>query len=327
MKLPEIKAIFTFAHGIVPKAVVDRDDKIVFNFKKTKTPEGNIDAYGITTSITGKHYDKIICDDFITLEDRTSKAEREKTKNVIREIQTNIIDPGKQVGFIGTPWHKNDAWKIVPEPEKYSVYDLDILSEEEIIKKRQSTTGSLYAANYELKHIIAEDALFKEANYSRWEYNIKTGVFGHLDAKFKGDHTNGLTFMHRKKDGRIQGVGFCFHNHINDKLQFVKEMWKKYYCGSLFVEENPDKGFVAEELRKLGITVTSYHEKMNKHVKIEKYLYKEWKNIDWANETDPEYINQILDYIEGQEPDDCPDSAASLIRAKFYKADDSLYNW
>ena len=57
-----------------------------------------------------------------------------------------------------------------------------------------------------------------------------------------------------------------------------------------------------------------YQEKQNKYVKISTYLRREWKNIYWLEETDRDYINQILDYTENAEHDDCPDSAASLIR-------------
>ena len=53
---------------------------------------------------------------------------------------------------------------------------------------------------------------------------------------------------------------------------------------------------------------------MNKYVKISTYLRKNWKNITWLDETDPEYINEILDYSEFADHDDSPDSAASLLR-------------
>jgi len=53
---------------------------------------------------------------------------------------------------------------------------------------------------------------------------------------------------------------------------------------------------------------------MNKYLKISTYLRKHWKNIIFLEDTDPEYINEILDYTEDAEHDDSPDSAASIIR-------------
>jgi hypothetical protein len=321
--IPVLIELFRYAHnGTEPKLKIKRDSKLQFNFKQTQTPEGNIDAYGIDTGITGKHYDLIICDDFVTIKDRVSKADRERTKLIIQEIITNIIDPGKFVKFIGTPWHKDDCWNFLHNagviPIKYDYRQTGILTENEITEKRKTITPSLFAANYELKHIASEDALFTNPNFKRWEFK-RTGIFGHLDAKYSGEHTNGLTFFRKKHDGRIQGVGFCFPDHVKNKYDFIVEKWKKYFCGTFLLEDNADKGFVADELKKRGIPVQTYHEKENKHVKITNYLYKYWTKIDWDQDTDPEYLNQILDYIEGQEPDDCPDSAASLLREKFHK--------
>ena len=58
----------------------------------------------------------------------------------------------------------------------------------------------------------------------------------------------------------------------------------------------------------------TYHESMNKHLKITTYLKGEWTKVVFVEGTDQEYINQICDYTEEAEHDDAPDSAASVIR-------------
>ena len=57
-----------------------------------------------------------------------------------------------------------------------------------------------------------------------------------------------------------------------------------------------------------------YAERANKFIKISSYLRKNWERIYWLDMTDPEYLNQIIDYTEKAEHDDAPDSAASLLR-------------
>ena len=44
------------------------------------------------------------------------------------------------------------------------------------------------------------------------------------------------------------------------------------------------------------------------------YLYSSWKDIKFLKETDEEDIRQIQSYEEKAKHDDCPDSAASVIR-------------
>ena len=68
------------------------------------------------------------------------------------------------------------------------------------------------------------------------------------------------------------------------------------------------------DLRREGENILTYHESMNKHLKITTYLKGEWKKVVFVAGTDQEYINQICDYTEDAEHDDAPDSAASCLR-------------
>ena len=43
-------------------------------------------------------------------------------------------------------------------------------------------------------------------------------------------------------------------------------------------------------------------------------MRKHWGEIEWLEDTDSDYINEILDYTENAEHDDAPDSASCLIR-------------
>ena len=87
-----------------------------------------------------------------------------------------------------------------------------------------------------------------------------------------------------------------------------------YRLGSIAVEKNADKGYVADMLRKEGLFVDEYNETTNKFIKISSYLKQEWANIRFVEETDPDYINEILDYTENAAHDDSPDSLSSLLR-------------
>ena len=59
---------------------------------------------------------------------------------------------------------------------------------------------------------------------------------------------------------------------------------------------------------------------MNKFLKITSYLKSEWKNVYFVAGTDKDYIDQICDYNENAEHDDCPDSLASTIRMLWKKS-------
>ena len=267
---------------------------------------------GIGTSITGKHADIVVTDDIVNLKDRISRAERERTKIQYMELQ-NICNRGGRFINTGTPWHKEDAISIMPNVKRYDCYSTGLITREKLDQLRQSMSDSLFAANYELKHIADKDAMFKNPKFTN-EKELIYGGLSHIDAAYDGADGTAFTILNRLKDGRIIGFGKRWDKHVDDCLNEIGVYHKLLRAGSISCEKNADKGYLAKELRGLGYHVNPYSESMNKFVKISTYLRSNWGNITWLEDTDPEYINEILDYNEFAEHDDSPDSAASLIR-------------
>jgi hypothetical protein len=110
---------------------------------------------------------------------------------------------------------------------------------------------------------------------------------------------------------------------VDDVQDEIIAVRKAFNAGRIHVENNADKGYLKKSLRAKGERVSDYHEHMNKYIKITSYLKAEWKNVIFVAGTDEEYINQICDYNENAEHDDCPDSLASLIRKMWNKKEDS----
>jgi hypothetical protein len=326
MERKEVQAVFKAAHGVYPQAEISREGNLKYSFKNTDTPEGNLTALGLDGGITGLHFDKIICDDVITLKDRISRAERKRTAELVREIATNIIEPGKGSAWIGTPWHREDAWNVIRgfcDIAKYPISKYNFIGEEEAAKKKITTTPFLYAANYELELLTDEGSLFSEPVYSAgWDY-FKSGALAHVDAAFDGDHYCALTIaapIRKEGDNQYyQITGFTYPGNVKDWIDEIARICRKYRAGAIYVEINPDKGYTADKLREKGLRVKDYAERMNKHLKITTCLYNVWPYLEWDPDTDGEYMNQIFDYREGSEPDDAPDSAASLFREGFQK--------
>jgi hypothetical protein len=97
---------------------------------------------------------------------------------------------------------------------------------------------------------------------------------------------------------------------------------KKFMCKKLYNELNADKGYVAKQLRDQGLKVVTYTETQNKYIKIVSHLKFVWDDVVFVKGTDQEYIDQICEYNENANHDDCPDSLASLVRAIGGKKDD-----
>lgn len=271
-----------------------------------------LQGMGIKASLTGKHADIVFTDDIVNTRDRASRAEREQTKLQYMELE-NVKNRGGRIFNTGTPWHKEDAISIMPNVYKFDCYSTGLISKEKLNEIRQKMTDSLFAANYELKHIADKNAMFKEPHFAEAESLIYGGL-AHIDASYGGSDGTAYTVFHEADDGFIYGFGKRWDRHIDDCLQEIAFLHGKLKAGSIACEKNADKGYLARDLSEMGFFVDSYTESMNKFVKISTYLRKNWHRIRWIPETDPEYMAEILDYTEFAEHDDAPDSAASLLR-------------
>lgn len=269
---------------------------------------------GIKSSITGKHSWYVITDDICNKDDRESRAERERTKRQYDELQ-NIRNKGGRIINLGTPWHKEDVFSRMPNIHRYDCYQTGLITKEQLEILRHSMVPSLFAANYELKHIASEEVIFDTAPRFTDDAELLRDGVSHVDAAYgKGDYT-AFTCGKRDWDNDVYYLyGKLWHSSVDKVFDVIAYETERLMCVPLRCEDNGDKGFVAEEFRKRGVYSIGYTEKMNKFYKITTYLKRLWPKIVFLEGTDPEYIDQILDYNWHAEHDDAPDSAASVCR-------------
>lgn len=275
--------------------------------------KGAVQLLGIGTngSLTGKHADIIFTDDIVNLKDRVSKAERERTKLVYMELQ-NVKNRGGRFVNTGTPWHKDDCISTMPNVERYDCYQTGLISKEQLQDIRKVMTPSLFSANYELKHIADEEALFTSPQFFNDVKLLYDGV-SHIDASYGG--ADGTAFTICKQIGdKFYILGKRKDKHVDDCLKEFYALMDAYKAGTVYCERNADKRYLEKEMINDGRIVKSYQETMNKYIKISTYLRKNWGNIYFHEDTDMEYLNEILDYTENAQHDDAPDSLASIVR-------------
>ena len=173
---------------------------------------------------------------------------------------------------------------------------------------------SLFAANYELRHIPSAGVLFpRYPDFFDDPERLRDGA-AHLDASYGGEDYTALTCGRREGD-RMLLYGRLWPCHVDTMLEEILAECERLRCAPLHLEVNGDKGYLARELRRRGAAVHPYTERMNKHIKIATLLRKWWPHVSLLRGTDPKWINQITGYTEGAAHDDAPDSAASLVRA------------
>ena len=309
-------------YGVDLRFTVASANEISTNLTTDVRGTSQLFGMGIGSSLTGKHFDRIFTDDIVNLKDRISKAERDHTKSVYQELQ-NIKNRGGRIYNTGTPWHKDDCFTLMPNPEKWDYKRTGLISAEEIEEIRQRMTASLFAANYDLRHIAAEDVIFLDPTTGGDLAMVEQGDV-HVDAAYGGEDYTALTVF-KKRDGKYYLYGRLWHKHVDDCIPEIIRIREQFNAGRIFCEDNGDKGYLAKDLRRRGERVVTYHENMNKYIKITSYLKSVWNDVIFVAGTDADYLNQICDYNENAEHDDAPDSAASAVRRVWQKKDENTY--
>lgn len=285
------------------------------NLKQSIKGGSQLLGIGSKSSLTGKHAELVITDDIININDRISRAHRERTKLVYQELQ-NIKNRGGRILNTGTPWHKDDAFTLMPNIQRHDCYSTGLIDDLQVI--RNSMTSSLFAANYELKHIADVNAMFTDCRIDDGSNTEKiyNGAC-HVDGSYGGEDGTAFTILNEHENGNIYVYGELKQMHIDDCIDGFEAKRELYKAGTFYNETNADKGYVNKKLKQPR---KPYHESMNKYIKISTYLKSNWDRIIFIKDTDMDYINQILDYTENATHDDAPDSLASLLRATVAKA-------
>lgn len=309
---PIFNAVYTALTNQTLQIVRDNNAEITLDCYSAPRGAAQLQGIGIGGSLTGKHADIIITDDIVNLRDRLSRAERDRTKAVYQELQ-NIRNRGGRIINTGTPWHPEDAFTLMPAPQKWDCYHTGLLSQEQIETLRHSMAPSLFAANYELQHIAAENALFTTAPTFTKDADLLRDGIAHIDAAYGGEDYTAFT-CGKRHEGKLYLYGRLWHAHVDTVLDVCIDKAGELMCSPIHCEDNGDKGFLAKEIRAKGAKAHQYHEKESKYAKISSYLRKWWDNIVWMEGTDPAYIAQIMNYTEDAEHDDAPDSAACVAR-------------
>lgn len=308
-------------YGVQLKLTVESATEVSTNLTTDLKGTSQLVGMGCGSSLTGKHFDYVFTDDIVNLKDRKSKAERDNTKLIYQELQ-NVKNRDGRIFNTGTPWHKDDAFTIMPNPEKWDCYREEIkqiLTDEELEYIKSRMLPSLFAANYELRHIASEDVIFTDPITGGDPAMCEQGM-AHVDAAFGGEDYTALTIMH-KTGGKYYVYGRLWRKHVGECYNEITAQYERFMCTKIAIEDNGDKGFTARDLKQLGCRISSYHESMNKFLKITTYLKAIWNDIIFVEGTDEEYINQICDYNIDAEHDDSCDSCASCARLLYNKSE------
>jgi len=296
------------------------------------TPEPSLTAVGTATSQTGDHYDYIWSDDIITVNDRYSQKERDRTKNYIHEL-SNIVEPQGIRMFSGTPWHEMDGFSLLTGKgitvRKFPIGTIKIedLTPDVIADKKRRTPRSLWAANMELKHERDSNPEFPDPIYEKLT-DFRAQQFMAIDPAF-GGKDNVAIWLGVEINGIIYLTGAkMYGNSIADHWADIRAMYNSCNVRLIIYENNAAQKLVGDKLDEFRIPNKGIPGSSNKYGRITNTLKPLWEKLrfdpslqpgttepqEFTEETVPNPLQQVLDYNIDSQQDDSPDALSALVR-------------
>jgi len=163
-------------------------------------PESTVETAGLTTDVTGRHYNVIKADDLVTKESVTNETMIQKTRQVFSLMKFLFDQPAWGVmDIIGTPYHFNDLYATLRKADKISKVIVPILDKagnstfperftkhdiETEIRHKPGSTSYEFSCQYMLNPVPEDEQTFRpewldylEFRYLQAPSNLKKYIF------------------------------------------------------------------------------------------------------------------------------------------------------
>jgi hypothetical protein len=172
--------------------------------------------------------------------------------------------------------------------------------------------------------------VFSNAQYAEWDYTKANKAY--LDPAYSGKNNTSLA-IGRKEGEEYYAIGRTWRRSIDELYTEILIECATNNVLRLTIESNADKKLSLKEFKierdklvrsgidgklktvLVGMELVDKHEQENKHVRILAYAKKNWSRLKFGHNSQSEFMHNLLNYVEGQEPDDEADALAGLIRS------------
>lgn len=315
--------IMSFKHANAAK-LVDRVVEILMSFgialrhtndgyytaeNKDHTP--SLMAMGLNTTVRGMHFDYLVMDDPLTVNEQFSKKYIDRSRYFMNEgssIARRIILIGQLLtrndlyydafGNTGNAYHLIQSWHgDIPELDKDLEYELRAIGKKDV------------ARNY-LGYIDdEEEAIFQSIEFD--ESLPQGDVYAFIDPSAKGNDYTAVA-IGWIYDARLVIYGKIFKKHWGGCLDDIIFLVKN--CRIVYYEDNQGRalGRFLHDAGVRSVGVTSTANKIAKIYGLRALVLQDRLRI--SNSMDSEAVMQVKNWTEAAEHDDLPDAIAMLVQ-------------
>lgn len=331
----------------VNKAGIWREDEFVVNRRTAVKKESSVFAASLEKqATTGQHYDLILLDDPVSMNNINTPEQLNKTLDFYR-ILLSVLDPGRKIIIIGTRYSAMDLYGTLMADDSGMSQDVDVLVKEadtddgdllmpkvlsrEFLDGQRSAQGDhMYNLQYRNKHVSKETCYF-DSTWVKYYKDPPPGVIYFmtvdpaLSTKARTDYTGII----------VNSVDYRNHWYVvealrlklmpSDLIDKMFELHEKYNFMSVGMEK-----FTLEQMLKTMITAEGEKRNMvlpikdvptdnriSKPARIRALQPKFQKGEIHIKEDQKDLQFEILNYPLGVRNDDLLDALKSQLTICF----------
>lgn len=263
-----------------------RDDSADTTFRDeynggAKPRERTFTALGLGTKITGGHYDVVICDDWVVLENSRTELQRSRIKDFWKFTIKGTLEPWARTVVCGTRYHPLDwyddvigwskgeqgwaylrtpALTMLPDGTEVSYWP-SLFTLEKLYEIREEIGPIAFATQYQnvvdlmLGEFFSAEWLENFKRYDTWPEDMrrKARTAIALDPSIKGGEKNDFAgFVLVTRIGRDFHIRRAVRGHWTQHglIEKSEELWKEYGPHVFPVEAVQGQEYLAQEMRR-----------------------------------------------------------------------------
>lgn len=313
--------------------------------KRGKDP--TITAMAVEKTVTGAHFDLIVCDDIVSSEEATSLIQRETTNNLVKDLIGNICVPSGGCVFIGTPHHKADAYQELDNSLsggktkyfefQFRKYPAGTLSKDTperlqaMYEQAMTLGGELFWSQHYLLKILDNNQVEPFVNINRGEiihnrgYENTRKVIAAIDPAYAGIDNTAVTILFTlKSTDKIYILGKLWLESALTVVPDIVNFLLLYKVSKVYIENNKDEGYLIDSVKREylrrgeRVGVEAVRNTASKSTRIYGAISPRLDDLFLLpKESDKEFIRQIVEWNMDANIDDAPDALALGLKEGF----------
>lgn len=184
-----------------------RDDFADTRLRRSNLREATYTALGLGSKVTGGHYDFVLADDWVTLENARTNLQRSRIEDFWAFTVKGTCEPWARVAVAGTRYHPKDWYGVIRNWSQTDGMDWHVLRHPAVLHRDDGGRVSYWPQAYTLEYLDAtRDEIGSIAFATQYQNEVDVMLGDFFEAAWLENHRIWDERPERERDAAITGI-------------------------------------------------------------------------------------------------------------------------